>query len=50
MLEIQGARHMGRKLFAELDLIDDADERSLRFHDFMDVTFQLSQVFTRLAL
>lgn len=42
-MEIQGARHMARQLFAELEEIDDPQERGLRFHDFMDVTFQLHQ-------
>jgi NAD+--dinitrogen-reductase ADP-D-ribosyltransferase len=42
-LEIQGARHMGRLLFAELDTIAAPQQRALRFHDFMDVTFQLHQ-------
>ncbi len=34
---------MGRLLFEELDRIDDHEERGSRFHDFMDVTFQLHQ-------
>jgi len=42
-LEIQGARLIGKPLFDELDSIDDRETRGLRFHDFMDVTFQLHQ-------
>ncbi len=42
-LEVQGARHMGRLLFEQLDQIDDPEQRALIFHDFMDVTFQLHQ-------
>ena len=42
-LEIQGAQHMGRLLFNELVNIDDPQQRGSRFHDFMDVTFQLHQ-------
>jgi NAD+--dinitrogen-reductase ADP-D-ribosyltransferase len=34
---------MGRQLFTELDTIEEAQVRALRFHDFMDVTFQLHQ-------
>ncbi len=42
-MEIQGAKQLGRKLFAELDSIKEAEIRGTRFHDFMDVTFQLHQ-------
>ncbi|MDX2480844.1 MAG: NAD(+)--dinitrogen-reductase ADP-D-ribosyltransferase [Desulfuromusa sp.] len=42
-LEIQGAKHLGRKLFDELEKIEDTEIRGIRFHDFMDVTFQLHQ-------
>jgi NAD+---dinitrogen-reductase ADP-D-ribosyltransferase len=42
-LEIQGTNHIGRKIFAELDSIQDPGERGSRFHDFMDVQFQLHQ-------
>jgi len=42
-LEIQGTSHIGRKLFSELDSIHDPEERGSRFHDFMDVQFQLHQ-------
>ena len=42
-LEIQGTRHIGRQLFEELDNIPDPELRGSRFHDFMDVTFQLHQ-------
>jgi NAD+--dinitrogen-reductase ADP-D-ribosyltransferase len=34
---------MGRQLFVELEEIENPQERALRFHDFMDVTFQLHQ-------
>ncbi len=42
-LEIQGTRHIGRQLFEELGKIADPEIRGVRFHDFMDVTFQLHQ-------
>jgi len=42
-LEIQGAQHIGRQLFAALEKIDDSELRGARFHDFMDVRFQLHQ-------
>lgn len=42
-LEIQGTKHIGRKLFSELDGIHNPEERGSRFHDFMDVQFQLHQ-------
>lgn len=42
-LEIQGTRHIGRQLFHELKTIEDQAQRGARFHDFMDVTFQLHQ-------
>ena len=42
-LGIQGTEHTCRSLFAVLDEIDSVDARGLRFHDFMDVRFQLHQ-------
>lgn len=42
-LQIQGTEHICRQLFSELDEIDSPEERGLRFHDFMDVRFQLHQ-------
>jgi len=42
-LEIQGTQHVGKKFFAEIEKIDDPELRGSRFHDFMDVTFQLHQ-------
>ena len=42
-LEIQGTDHIGRQLFSELNEIQDPEERGYRFHDFMDVQFQLHQ-------
>lgn len=42
-LEIQGARHNGRPLFAELEGQEDPEVRGALFHDFMDVRFQLHQ-------
>ena len=43
VLQIQGTDHIGRQLFKELDEIDDSEQRGSRFHDFMDVRFQLHQ-------
>lgn len=42
-LEIQGTRHIGRQLFEALGKIGDPELRGARFHDFMDVRFQLHQ-------
>jgi NAD+--dinitrogen-reductase ADP-D-ribosyltransferase len=42
-LHIQGSEHACRKLFAQLDHIDSPEQRGMRFHDFMDVKFQLHQ-------
>jgi NAD+--dinitrogen-reductase ADP-D-ribosyltransferase len=42
-LEIQGVRQANRRLFEHLDGLDDAAERGVYFHDYMDVTFQLHQ-------
>lgn len=42
-LEIQGAQHIGRQLFEALEKIEDSEQRGTRFHDFMDVRFQLHQ-------
>jgi NAD+--dinitrogen-reductase ADP-D-ribosyltransferase len=42
-LEIQGTLHLGRNFFTEIEKIDDPELRGRRFHDFMDVTFQLHQ-------
>lgn len=42
-LQIQGIDHIGKQLFSELDSIDSPEERGYRFHDFMDVQFQLHQ-------
>lgn len=42
-LEIQGTYHIGRQFFDEIETIEDSELRGSRFHDFMDVTFQLHQ-------
>ncbi len=42
-LEIQGTHHLRKALFDELDNISEREARGYRFHDFMDVTFQLHQ-------
>jgi len=42
-LEIQGIRQGHRQLFAALDRIDSRLARGQRFHDYMDVLFQLHQ-------
>ncbi len=42
-LEIQGLQQVGGNFFAEIDKIAAPELRGARFHDFMDVTFQLHQ-------
>jgi NAD+--dinitrogen-reductase ADP-D-ribosyltransferase len=42
-LEIQGVRRANRHLFERLAALDDPAARGARFHDYMDVTFQLHQ-------
>jgi len=42
-IELQGVREENRFLFQLLDRIADPDERAHRFHDWMDVRFQLHQ-------
>jgi len=42
-IKIQGSEHACRRLFAVLDNIEMAEVRGMRFHDFMDVRFQLHQ-------
>ncbi|SEA72738.1 NAD+---dinitrogen-reductase ADP-D-ribosyltransferase [Desulfuromusa kysingii] len=42
-LTIQGTSHIRKKLFAELNLLHHPEERGSRFHDYMDVQFQLHQ-------
>ncbi len=43
VLEIQGVRHSHQRLFADLDRIDARLDRGQKFHDYMDVVFQLHQ-------
>lgn len=42
-MEIQGADHIGRQLFEDLNQTQDPEARGQLFHDFMDVRFQLHQ-------
>ncbi len=42
-LSIQGTRNAHKRLFQDLDQLSDRVQRGMRFHDYMDVTFQLHQ-------